>query len=205
LHFIGFYNYTVILTYLSLICGMLGMGCAYVGNLDAAILCLLLSGVCDLFDGPVARTKQNRTEQEKSFGIQLDSLCDLVCFGVFPAVFFYLCGIRTRTGIVLLLFYVLCALIRLAFFNVLEIERQRTEGGCAKSYHGLPVTSIAITLPLYYLVARLWLSAHAALLGYHILAFTTAILFISNFRVPKLDISRALSRLRRKKERSEEQ
>ena len=36
-------------------------------------------------DGRVARTKKNRTEDEKNFGIQLDSLCDVICFGVFPA------------------------------------------------------------------------------------------------------------------------
>jgi hypothetical protein len=39
-----------------------------------------------MFDGKVARTKKDRTEQEKSFGIQIDSLSDLVSFGVLPAV-----------------------------------------------------------------------------------------------------------------------
>ena len=121
---IGFYDYTVILTYGSLISSLLGMLCASQGRLRMAICCLVISGVCDMFDGMVARSKKNRTEDEKSFGIQLDSLCDLVSFGVFPAVLLYCAGVQTFVGILILLLYVLCALIRLAFFNVLEINRQ---------------------------------------------------------------------------------
>ena len=52
----------------------------------------------------------------------------LICFGVFPAVFLYYLGINTTLGIIILIFYILCALIRLAFFNVLETKRQ-TKGG----------------------------------------------------------------------------
>ena len=46
---------------------------------------LMFCGLCDAFDGKVARTKKNRTEQMKQFGIQIDSLSDLVAFGVLPA------------------------------------------------------------------------------------------------------------------------
>lgn len=190
MRFIGFYNYTVILTYLSLICGMLGIRCAYLGNFDAAIFCLAMAGICDLFDGPVARTKKNRSARQKGFGIQLDSLCDIVCFGVFPAIFVYLSGMNGTLGMILCLFYVLCALIRLAFFNVLESERQQTEGGCAKAYRGLPVTTISIVLPIFYVIARFFLTPTVTLPCYHILTFTTAFLFISDFRVPKLDIAK---------------
>ena len=82
--FIGFYDYTVILTYISLISAFVGMCMASRGRFTAAILCLMLSGLCDAFDGAVARSKKNRTEDEKANGIQLDSLCDVICFGVFP-------------------------------------------------------------------------------------------------------------------------
>ena len=58
MRFIGFYNYTVILTYMSLISGVVGMRFASLGRIGAAILCLAFSGVCDLFDGAVARTKK---------------------------------------------------------------------------------------------------------------------------------------------------
>jgi len=148
---IGFYNYTVVLTYISLISSLVGMRFAYVGKIGLAIACLAFSGFCDMFDGVVARTKKNRTNDEKNFGIQLDSLCDVVCFGVLPAVILYFCGVNTVYGIAILVFYALCAVIRLAFFNVLETKRQMTESGCAKEYRGLPVTSSAIIFPAAYL------------------------------------------------------
>ena len=67
---IGFYDYTVILTYLSLFSAVFGMIQAIHGNYNLSVFCLLLSGVCDAFDGTVARTKKDRTEDEKAFGIR---------------------------------------------------------------------------------------------------------------------------------------
>ena len=192
MRWIGFYDYTVILTYLSLFSGLIGMKNAADGRLGAAIVCLLVSGFCDLFDGVVARSKKGRTEDEKNFGIQLDSLCDIVCFGVFPAVFLCFSGMDSWFGIVILLFYVLCALIRLAFFNVLEINRQRSEGGCAKGYRGLPVTSAAITFPVMYAIG---LAVPQISMGlYYAAALLSSLLFIADFHVPKLDIAKLFRR-----------
>ena len=87
---IGFYDYTVILTYLGLASSVLGMTRAIHGDYKFAIFCLAFLGICDAFDGRIARTKKDRTEDEKNFGIQLDSLCDVICFGVFPALICYL-------------------------------------------------------------------------------------------------------------------
>ena len=89
---IGFYNYTVYLTYFSLIVSGVGLYQAANGRPLVAIFCLMVSGLCDMFDGKIARTKKNRTEDEKRFGIQIDSLCDVVCFGVFPIVLCYELG-----------------------------------------------------------------------------------------------------------------
>ena len=86
---LGFYDYTVVLTYISLVISVFGMTRALAGDFKVAILCLALSGLCDMFDGKIARTKKDRTEDEKKFGIQIDSLCDVVCFGVFPALICY--------------------------------------------------------------------------------------------------------------------
>ena len=66
---IGFYSYTVVLTYLSAISSVIGMTFVMDSNIKAAIFCLMFSGAFDLFDGNVARTKKNRTEDEKTFGI----------------------------------------------------------------------------------------------------------------------------------------
>ena len=190
---IGFYDYTVILTYISLISGLAGMRFAFDGRFGAAIFCLALSGFLDLFDGAVARTKKGRTQDEKNFGIQLDSLCDMVCFGAFPAVFLYCSGVNSWVGLAILALYVLCALIRLAFFNVLEIRRQQTEGGCAKGYRGLPVTSISIILPFFYLIC-LALPGDVKHAIYHVVPAVTALLFVLDFTIPKLDIGKYLFR-----------
>lgn len=191
--FIGVYNYTVILTYMSLVSGLLSMKCAHAGKLGFAILCLMGSGICDMFDGVVARTKKDRTDDEKNFGIQLDSLCDVVCFGIVPAVFLYFSGVNTVLGLAILIFYALCAVCRLAFFNVLEMKRQSTENGCAKGYRGLPVTCAAIIFPLFYLIG---LKAPASTMAvvYHAIALVTALLFIADFHVPKVDIGKFLSK-----------
>lgn len=84
---IGFYDYTVILTYLSILSGTTGIILCLngIGHPYLGMFFLLFSGLCDTFDGKVARTKKNRTEKMKKFGIQIDSLSDLIAFGVLPA------------------------------------------------------------------------------------------------------------------------
>ncbi len=170
---IGFYDYTVILTYLSLlsactgiIVSLSGPGHPYIGTFF-----LLFCGLCDAFDGKVARRKKDRTELEKAFGIQIDSLSDLVAFGVLPVAI----GVamlrlspvmesleeRMKAGgplivrfllTAVLILYALAALIRLAYFNVTEEERQKVEKGVRKYYQGMPVTTVALIFPFIQLL-----------------------------------------------------
>lgn len=161
---LGYYNYTVVLTYLGMIFAFLGVIKAIEGDYAAGIGCLMLAGVCDMFDGMVANTKK-RDRMEKNFGIQIDSLSDLISFGVFPAVFVYLITERTLLSLIVTAFYLLAALIRLAYFNVLEEERQKTTTEKRTSYLGLPVTTIAITLPGIYLIFEQFFKNYSLLLG----------------------------------------
>ena len=184
--FIGFYDYTVVLTYMSIVSAVFGMTLASKGHFFGAILCLLFSGLCDGFDGTVARTKKNRTEDEKAFGIQLDSLCDVISFGFFPAFMCYHMGVDTIVGIVIMFLYCLCAVARLAFFNVLEGKRQQTETGAAKTYRGLPVTSISLVFPVVYLL-RFVLTPALFSYSLHVLLLVVALLFVLDISVPKLD------------------
>ena len=158
---IGYYDYTVILTYLSMLSATSGiMLCLNdIGHPYLGMFFLMFCGLCDAFDGKVARTKKNRTEQMKKFGIQIDSLSDLVAFGVLPACIgiamlrssiefsifpdFKFLHLADKSAIIKIIltaiavFYALAAMIRLAFFNVLEEERQKTEGGGVnKTYLG---------------------------------------------------------------------
>ena len=88
---IGIYDYTVVLTYLSLASATLGTIITLTGNGHPYIgsFFLLFCGLCDAFDGKVARTKKDRTDSGRKFGIQIDSLSDVVAFGVLPACIGY--------------------------------------------------------------------------------------------------------------------
>lgn len=143
---LGIYNYTVILTYIGMLTGFAGILRAMNGDIHGALVCLMVAGVCDMFDGAIASTMA-RTRQEKRFGVQIDSLSDLVCFGVLPAATAYAAAGRTHASLIPAGFYLLCALIRLAWFNVDEEERQERESGSRTAYLGLPVTTSALLLP----------------------------------------------------------
>ena len=147
---LGFYDYTVVLTYISLAVSVFGMTRALEGDFKVAILCLALSGLCDMFDGKIARTKKDRTEDEKKFGIQIDSLCDVVCFGVFPAMICYCLGMNHIPGVIILCLYCVASVIRLGYFNVMEEKRQNETSELRHYYQGLPITSMAIILPFLY-------------------------------------------------------
>ena len=203
---IGYYDYTVILTYLSLlsasfgiIISLAGPGHPYIGGFF-----LLFCGLCDAFDGKVARTKKDRTPAHQDYGIQIDSLSDLVAFGVLPAatgmsllrasVRFSDVPFRAEdTGklhwypivlIVIALLYVLAAMIRLAYFNVTEEERKReAETRGAAYFTGLPVTTAALVFPtvlLLHYFLRFDLS-----IAYFVVMLIMALLFLGNFKIRK--------------------
>lgn len=182
---IGFYDYTVILTYISFASAVSGIFCASTGHVRWAIFFLAFSGLCDMFDGKIARTKKERTEDEKNFGIQIDSLCDVVCFGVLPIVLCYQLGMRYIGSMILLVFYGLAGVIRLGYFNVMEAKRQNETDEARKYYQGLPITSMAIALPLLFVVSPLLHSPLAFKVLLHLLVAVVGMLFVTNFRLRK--------------------
>lgn len=182
---IGYYNYTVILTYLGLASGIMGMVSAIENRPVLALGFLMLAGFFDMFDGMVARTKK-RTTSEKKFGIELDSLSDIVCFGVLPAIIGYTIGLRKWYYVIVLILYVLAALIRLAYFNVVEDERQANTTEVRKSYEGLPVTTVALIIPLLYPLISYFKSYMA--LAYALILLIIGFLFLSKIKVVKFKI-----------------
>lgn len=183
---IGVYDYTVIATYLSLLLGLAGLYSAAQSEPLDAMLCLMLAGLLDAFDGRIARTKKGRTDAEKRFGIQIDSLNDLVCFGVLPAAIGWSTGCQRLWFLATMSFFTLCALIRLAYFNVTEEERQDKTNENRRYYLGLPVTSSAFVMPFFYLLA-LYAGRSAAIL-YAIGAFLLGVLYISPLRIKKIGL-----------------
>lgn len=149
------WNKSVILTYVGMAFAVLGM-CAAIsgGKLNYAYACLIVAGVCDLFDGAVAR-RVKRTEEEKQFGIQLDSLVDVVSFIALPITIFCAMGFTKDYQIGLYVLFAVSGIARLGYFNVVTAD----ENGPVKYYTGLPVTYSALIFSVGYLL-EYRLSAH---------------------------------------------
>lgn len=145
--FIGEWNKSVILTYIGVGFAVLGICLAGSGSLLQAYACLMTAGVCDLFDGAVAR-KCKRTEAQKRFGIELDSLADVVSFLALPVAICIGMGMRQWYHMAVLLLFSICGIARLAFFNAADADGEEP----VKYYRGLPVTYTALILPLAYLL-----------------------------------------------------
>lgn len=182
---IGFYDYTVVVTYISQISSIMGMFFAIDGKLPLAVFCLAFSGLCDMFDGKIARTKKNRTDDEKAFGIQIDSLCDIVCFGIFPIILGYQLGMCKIYSLMILAFYGVAGVIRLAYFNVMEEKRQSETSENRKYYQGLPITSMSVIMPLLFMVSVFFPGFRYFLVCLHIAMLLVGFLFILNFRFRK--------------------
>ncbi|MDO4740406.1 MAG: CDP-alcohol phosphatidyltransferase family protein [Eubacteriales bacterium] len=179
---IGFYNYTVLLTYAGTVSGFLGIIQMLHGNLKWSLVCLLCSGVCDMFDGKIASSRK-RTQQEMHFGIQIDSLNDIVCFGILPALIVFRESGESLWSTVACTLYLLCALIRLAWFNVQEEARQGQGEGGVGAFLGLPVTSSALGVPLV-MCAWHFLPWSTGFL-YPLLLLATGVAFLTPVPLPK--------------------
>lgn len=182
---LGYYNYTVILTYLGMIFAFTGILTSFSGKYLDSIILLMAAGICDMFDGSVASTK-SRSEAEKRFGIQIDSLSDLISFGVMPAIFVFMITGQTVLAAFVSALYTLAALIRLAYFNVTEEDRQRQTTEKRKYYNGVPVTTIAVLLPLAYLVQNKFGISGTA--GYVVMLVVVGIGFIAPVEIKKPNI-----------------
>ena len=107
-----------------------------------AFLLLPLALVFDILDGYVARAQKHR---QSVLGGDLDSLADVISFGVAPAVLGFTLGLRGGWDMVCLTYFVVCGVSRLARFNVTAAALSDSRTGKVKYFEGTPIpTSIAI-------------------------------------------------------------
>lgn len=149
------------------------------GMLAMGVICFTYAGLCDLFDGFVAR-RSTRTTEQAAFGLQIDSIADMAAFGVAPAYMALHLGLTSPLEVAALIFYMCCAGIRLAYFNV----HGTADDGQRRYYTGLPVTYSALVFPVLLLFATsaneppfLWL-----IHGYF---WVFGVLFVLRISVPK--------------------
>ena len=180
---IGKWNKSVILSYIGLFFGVFGIYYAVVTkNIKYAMICLILSGICDMFDGTVAR-KCKRTEEEKEFGIQLDSLNDVFNFTALPIAIFIGMGLTEIYQIAIFCVYAMFGIARLANFNI-RTASTKTKN---KYYEGLPVTTVAVIFPVFYLLS-LVLEKTVFNYVYTALILIVGFLFVLNIKVKKPSI-----------------
>ncbi|OZM57785.1 CDP-diacylglycerol--serine O-phosphatidyltransferase [Lottiidibacillus patelloidae] len=139
-------------------------------NLVTSFILILLAALCDRFDGLVARKLNIVTD----FGKQLDSLCDLVSFGIAPAFLLYAAVLHQFgvPGVIFTIIFVVTGALRLARFNLSESSAVFT---------GLPITAAGSLLAISSLLVTKW---PPQVFMYLILIL--ALLMISNFKMKKI-------------------
>ena len=125
------------LTISSLFSGFYSMVAAINGHFQAAAIAILVAALFDALDGRVARM----TGSTSSFGMELDSLCDIVSFGVAPGLLAYLWALTPygRYGWLAGFLYVATTALRLARFNVQTSREEESDG----NFTGLPCPAAA--------------------------------------------------------------
>jgi CDP-diacylglycerol--serine O-phosphatidyltransferase len=159
-----------------------------------AMLLLPVALVCDVLDGYVARL--NRTRQSR-LGADLDSLSDVISFGVAPAAIGYAVGLRGGWDMVCLTYFVVCGVSRLARFNVTAVALADADTGKVAYFEGTPIpTSIlivgvlAVALAVGRVDGDLWLgSTRIGPALFHPLALIYAVsgsaMISATLRIPK--------------------
>ena len=190
---VGFWHYGVILTYFALVLGVVSIVFSAMGKTGIAVCLLLAAGLCDAFDGLVAKSRKNRSQSDKSFGIQIDSLSDVINFGVAPIMVGVSLGLTQWYFIIMYVLFVLCALVRLGYYNVRETEKMYAgDTSRSKAYEGMPVTNVSLSMPIFYMAATMALFALDAPYGDIALQCIMAVqyvvysaLMVIRFRMPK--------------------
>ncbi len=177
---IGYYNLANFVTLTGLVCAVLSCFIAASGNLFLSMLCLSFAALCDATDGRIARANPSSTKRSRFYGVQLDSLCDMVSFGVVPCMIAYQMGYNGIIDILLYLLFGVCGATRLANFNT----EAAVDSADLKMNHftGVPIPFSAMMLPLLAIVHML--AGHLSLL-FRLAFLVVGVGYILRVRIPK--------------------
>ena len=189
--FIGQFRLCDLITMCSTLSATIGIILCLNGHTNLPFLMLAISCICDGLDGTVARMRKN-TKFEVTYGEELDSLSDMIAFGVFPIVL-ALTTVKYKFLMYVLPLFVLAGLVRLAYFNTLNINKTGEKG----YFKGVPITMISVIYPFFYFIKINSLTAYS--IATVVLFITLGILFVTNFRFKKIDWGKVLSKITEKK------
>jgi len=172
----GTYLVPNLFTTANLFAGFFGIVSAIDGKFEIAAMAILFSCVFDILDGKVARL----TKATSRFGVEYDSLADLVAFGVGPGLLVYLWALRPfgRLGWLAAFVFVACGALRLARFNV------QVGTVSSKYFVGLPIPGGATMIATTVLFLEGWEISSPHLLGVPLLVFTYVIGFLMVSTIP---------------------
>jgi CDP-diacylglycerol---serine O-phosphatidyltransferase len=171
----GVYILPNLLTSVSLFAGFYSIVATINGRYVHAAIAIFVSGLFDILDGTVAR----KTGSSSRFGVEYDSLSDLVAFGVAPAILTYMWALRGygRFGWLAAFLYVACGALRLARYNVQVDTVQK------KQFLGLPIPAAAYTIAACVLFfTEFGFAAEAKKIFMPILVYALAFLMVSAVR-----------------------
>ena len=129
---------------LGLLSAMVGINFAIKGNFPASIICVLWAVLFDWYDGIIARKMKGRTKEQGVFGVQLDSMIDIVSSGILPAVFLLSYGNYSAWFMPGAFIIVAAIAIRLSYFNIYGLIDSKT-------YMGLAVDNNVLILAFVFL------------------------------------------------------
>jgi len=158
-----------IFTLANLLLGVVSLIFTMDNEFQIAAIMILLGMVLDTMDGRLAR----RLDAASPFGKELDSLADLVSFGVAPAILVYAIKMKAfgTLGLVVCVIFALCGAIRLAKFNVLNISSY---------FVGVPITAAGSLVALTVLLGN-----RLPPVAYPVIMVLLSYLMVSNIKVPK--------------------
>ena len=160
-----------------LVCAVLGIYFAVLGVFPAAMIALVWAVAFDWLDGRVAREITGRTQQQREFGGHLDSLIDVVSFGVAPAIVLLSIGGWRPLFLPGAILVLAAAVVRLSYFNVFGLVEGAT-------YRGLALDNNVLVLVLLFAFQRLFSAPHFAVILYAALVVLAA-LNVAPIRTPK--------------------
>ena len=171
-------------TLTNMLCGFSSLRASQDGNFDLAAVLIGVAVLFDIFDGAVARAVRAITP----FGLQFDSLADLISFGIAPAFLLYNWGLRDAEslrsfGWICLMIFALASAMRLARFNVAADEDVPK---WQKNYFtGMPTPAAAIVVLLPFYLERLgWYTVHGAGVKVPTLLYVLTIAFLMVSTIP---------------------
>ncbi len=164
--FIGIFTLANAVTLFGLISSITACFLAVNGNIPFAIYMLFLSCLCDMFDGRIARAERatqlrgnennpkllRKIQFNTFYGVQLDSLCDMVSFGVTPCVIAFCAGFNGVLDVIIYCIFVVCGATRLAYFNTLTNENPKK---AKLGFRGVPIPMSTFVVTFLFMLNEL--------------------------------------------------